>query len=277
MSIAATTNSEPAHSNPLMLPAHRGHRLRRAGRLAVLRLVRSASRWRCFMASSAPLRFRQRCTRAASSSHDHDHGPSRGFDCPSSNRSTAFGAFWPRWRPRSFILVMTQHKPSSWPRRLFEAATVPLRGPFQLISDVIGALRHMTTLERRLAGLASSLDRTLEYIHGICQSVLVGQSADRATIDAYRFARVVRYLRTLADRFLDYGIGAIWPFMRRRIRPAKTRHAAGKRQLRGFEYRPSLRRSRHVAFTDPVQPAVRATERARPDLISGPARACLMA
>jgi hypothetical protein len=42
-----------------------------------------------------------------------------------------------------FVIVMTARETSSWQRNLFEAATAPVRGPFQLARDVFGALRHM--------------------------------------------------------------------------------------------------------------------------------------
>ena len=44
-----------------------------------------------------------------------------------------------------FVIVMTARETSSWQRQLFEAATVPFRGPFQLAGDLFGALRHMKT------------------------------------------------------------------------------------------------------------------------------------
>ena len=40
-----------------------------------------------------------------------------------------------------FVIVMTAREASSWQRNLFEAVTVPFRGPFQLVVDVFGALR----------------------------------------------------------------------------------------------------------------------------------------
>jgi hypothetical protein len=43
----------------------------------------------------------------------------------------------------SFVIVMTAAEASSWQRQLLQAALVPLRGPFQLLGDIIGALRHM--------------------------------------------------------------------------------------------------------------------------------------
>jgi Ca2+/Na+ antiporter len=44
-----------------------------------------------------------------------------------------------------FVIVMTAHEPSSWQRNLFDAAMIPFRGPFQLVGDLFGALRHMKT------------------------------------------------------------------------------------------------------------------------------------
>jgi Domain of unknown function (DUF4173) len=42
-----------------------------------------------------------------------------------------------------FVVVMTSREVSCWQRDLLEAVTAPLRGPFRLIGDIIGALRHM--------------------------------------------------------------------------------------------------------------------------------------
>jgi hypothetical protein len=48
-----------------------------------------------------------------------------------------------------FVIVMTARETSPWQRQLFEAATVPFRGPFRLVGDLFNALRHM---ERRTPG-----------------------------------------------------------------------------------------------------------------------------
>jgi hypothetical protein len=42
-----------------------------------------------------------------------------------------------------FVIVITAEETSSWQSYLFEAATMPFRGPFRLAGDVFGALRHM--------------------------------------------------------------------------------------------------------------------------------------
>ena len=42
-----------------------------------------------------------------------------------------------------FVYGLTAREATSWQRNLFEAATTPARGPFLLIGDLIGTLRHM--------------------------------------------------------------------------------------------------------------------------------------
>jgi len=44
-----------------------------------------------------------------------------------------------------FVIILTARETLSWQWRLFEAAMIPLRGPFQLAGDLFGALRHMKT------------------------------------------------------------------------------------------------------------------------------------
>jgi hypothetical protein len=42
-----------------------------------------------------------------------------------------------------FVIVVTAREASSWPWQVLEAATIPLRGPFQLAGDLFGALQSM--------------------------------------------------------------------------------------------------------------------------------------
>ena len=42
-----------------------------------------------------------------------------------------------------FIIVITAREASSWPWRMLEAATIPFRGPFQLVADLFKALQSM--------------------------------------------------------------------------------------------------------------------------------------
>jgi hypothetical protein len=42
-----------------------------------------------------------------------------------------------------FVIAITARNASPWQRQLFDAATTPFRGPFQLAGDLFGAFRHM--------------------------------------------------------------------------------------------------------------------------------------
>jgi hypothetical protein len=53
-----------------------------------------------------------------------------------------------------FVIVMTARNASSWQRDMFEAAMMPFLGPFRLVSDVVGALRH---IKRSAPGWLGSL------------------------------------------------------------------------------------------------------------------------
>lgn len=41
------------------------------------------------------------------------------------------------------VIALTSRQATSWQRQLFEAVTIPFRGAFQLVTEIIGALRHM--------------------------------------------------------------------------------------------------------------------------------------
>jgi hypothetical protein len=44
-----------------------------------------------------------------------------------------------------FVIVMTAREASSWQQYLFEAATMPLRGPFQIVSDLLRASAQLAS------------------------------------------------------------------------------------------------------------------------------------
>ncbi len=41
------------------------------------------------------------------------------------------------------VIALTSRQATSWQRQLFEAATIPFRGAFQLVGEIVSALRHM--------------------------------------------------------------------------------------------------------------------------------------
>jgi Domain of unknown function (DUF4173) len=41
------------------------------------------------------------------------------------------------------VIALTSRQTTSWQRQLFEAVTIPFRGAYQLVAEIVGALRHM--------------------------------------------------------------------------------------------------------------------------------------
>lgn len=124
-----------------------------------------------------------------------------------------------------FVNVMTAPARSSWQLLLFEAMTVPLRGPFRLAGDLFGALRHMKSWTPEWLGslvawivplsifavflsLLSSANPLIE--HRLMQIDL------RALLQYFELSRAIFWVL----------IGcAIWPVIHRRIKPRAVRQA----------------------------------------------------
>jgi hypothetical protein len=122
-----------------------------------------------------------------------------------------------------FVIVMTTSERSSWHRNLFEAVTVPLRGPFRLAGDLFGALRHM---KRGTSGWLGSLvawivPLTIFAIFlGLFSSAnpLIEHQLDR--IDLRQLFKFIEFWR------LAFWISiacAVWPLLRRRAKRKPAR------------------------------------------------------
>jgi hypothetical protein len=122
-----------------------------------------------------------------------------------------------------FIIVMTTSERSSWYRDLFEAATVPFRGPFQFFGDMIRALRHM---KRGTAGWIASL---VGWIVPLCifaiflalfssANPLIEHQLDR--IDLRVLFKFIEFWRLV---FWISIACAVWPLLRRRTKRKPVR------------------------------------------------------
>jgi len=124
-----------------------------------------------------------------------------------------------------FVLVMTAPAKPSWQWQLFEAVTVPLRGPFRLAGDLFGALRHMKAWTPGWLGslvawivplsifalflaLMSSANPLIE--HRLMQVDL------RVLFQHFELSRTLFWLLIAC---------AIWPLLYRRIKPLPVRQA----------------------------------------------------
>jgi hypothetical protein len=124
-----------------------------------------------------------------------------------------------------FVNVMTAPARPSWQRQLFEAVTVPLRGPFRLAGDLFGALRHMKAWTPRWLGslvawivplsifavfltLLSSANPLIE--HRLLQIDL------RVLFDHFELSRTLFWLLIIC---------MIWPLIHRRFKSRPVRQA----------------------------------------------------
>jgi Domain of unknown function (DUF4153) len=125
-----------------------------------------------------------------------------------------------------FVFVTTSRQATSWQRQLFEAVTIPFRGPFQFAGDTIGALRHMKfwtpgwlgwlvawivplTVFAVFLTLFSSANPLIEY-----RLMQIDMRKVFALIDGWRLS------------FWVFVICTIWPLIHRRIKPKLTRESS---------------------------------------------------
>jgi hypothetical protein len=121
----------------------------------------------------------------------------------------------------SFVIVMTAREAGSWQRQLLRAALVPVRGPFQLLGDIIGALRHMKKLT---PGWLGSLVAWIVPL--VIFAIFLALLSSANPLIEQQLMRID--LRTLFDFLLSWRtvfwiamVCAIWPLMHRRTKPTE--------------------------------------------------------
>jgi hypothetical protein len=121
-----------------------------------------------------------------------------------------------------FVIVMTTREPRSWQRLLLEAASVPLRGPFRLIVDILGALRHMKMGTR---GWLGSLVAWIVPI-GVFTVFLALFASANPLIENQLMKIDLRTLFEFLGSFRMFFWGligcTIWPLIYRRFKPRPT-------------------------------------------------------
>jgi Domain of unknown function (DUF4173) len=122
-----------------------------------------------------------------------------------------------------FVIIMTTNERSSWYRALLEAATVPFRGPFQFIGDMIRALRRM---KRGTAGWLASLVGWIVPLSIFAIFLALFSSANpliehqldrldiRVLFELIEFWRLVFWISIAC---------AVWPLIHRRVKRKPVR------------------------------------------------------
>jgi hypothetical protein len=127
-------------------------------------------------------------------------------------------ATWSALATALFVSVLTVQEASSWQRHLFDAATAPLRGPFQFVGDVVGALRKMKSWTPEWLG--SLVAWIVPLIFFIIFLALF--SSANPLIENKLMQIDLRALFNLLDpwriSFWFMIACLVWPLMRRRIR-----------------------------------------------------------
>jgi hypothetical protein len=124
-----------------------------------------------------------------------------------------------------FVIVMTTRETSSWQRQLFEAATIPFRGPFQLISDVFGALRN---IKGRSPGWLGWLVAWIVPLSIFAVFLALLSSAN--PVIEHRLMKIdlhglFEFLHCWRMNFWIFIVCAIWPVIHRRIKCKPVRQA----------------------------------------------------
>jgi hypothetical protein len=124
-----------------------------------------------------------------------------------------------------FVIVMTTRETSSWQRQLFEAATIPFRGPFQLIGDVFGALRNINGRTPGWLGWIIAWIVPLSIF-----AVFLALLSSANPLIEHRLMKIdlhvlFEFLYSWRMNFWISIVCAIWPLIHRRIKYKPVRQA----------------------------------------------------
>ncbi|QWG19620.1 DUF4173 domain-containing protein [Bradyrhizobium sediminis] len=119
-----------------------------------------------------------------------------------------------------FVILITAREPSSWQRNLFEAATTPFRGPFQLAVDLFRSLQSMNGQLPQWLSAASLVGWIIPL--AAC-FVFFSLFASANPLIEYRLHQIdLRAIFSLLDPrrigFWFLTVCAIWPLILRRFR-----------------------------------------------------------
>jgi hypothetical protein len=137
-----------------------------------------------------------------------------------------------------FVIVMTAREASSWQRDLWEAVTVPLRGPFQLVADLLRSSSQLST-DRLPDWLRThSLVAWIVPVVSFAIFLYLFASANPLIEDQLKqidFRGVASLLDARRMIFWIVVISLIWPLIMRKIR---TRPQAVREAVETFELQP---------------------------------------
>ena len=122
-----------------------------------------------------------------------------------------------------FIIVMTSDERAPWYRNLFEAATVPFRGPFRFVGDMIRALRH---IKERTSGWLGWLVAWIVPLSIFAVFLALFSSANpliEGQLMRIDFRPLLELIQTWRLAFWILIVFAVWPLLYRRARRRPVR------------------------------------------------------
>jgi hypothetical protein len=124
-----------------------------------------------------------------------------------------------------FVIVMTSDERAAWHRNLFEAATVPFRGPFRFVGDMIQALRRFKETTSGWLGwlvawiIPLSIFAVFLALFSSANPLIEGQLM---RID---FRPLLEMLRSWRLAFWVFIVFTVWPLLYRRIKRRPVRQS----------------------------------------------------
>jgi hypothetical protein len=124
-----------------------------------------------------------------------------------------------------FVIVVAAREPSSWQRHLFEAVTIPLRGPFRLAGDLFGALRHMKKWTPEWLGSLVAWIVPLSVFAVFLALFASANPLIENRLMQIDFLVLFNFLDPSRIWFWSLVACAVWPLLRQRIQPKPVRKA----------------------------------------------------
>ncbi|MFH1340725.1 MAG: DUF4173 domain-containing protein [Pseudomonadota bacterium] len=124
-----------------------------------------------------------------------------------------------------FVLAMTAPAATSWQRQLFEAATVPFRGPFRFAGDLFAALMHMKAWTPGWLGWLVGWIVPLSIF-----ALFLGLISSANPLIEHRLMQIdplvlFRHFELSRILFWLLIVCIVWPLIHRRIMPRRVRQA----------------------------------------------------
>lgn len=134
-----------------------------------------------------------------------------------------------------FVIVMTSDERAPWYRNLFEAATVPFRGPFRFVGDMIQALRPF---KERTSGWLGWLVAWIVPLSIFAVFLALFSSANpliEGQLMRIDFRPLLELVQSWRLAFWTFIVFTVWPLLYRRVKRRPIRQSVTDAELPAAE------------------------------------------